>query len=159
MIIFTHYASFQVSSVEIWTKITEMPPDRQILKSLCFWISGTWYLCTQATAWCDINMGRSVHIRGEYMSKKIWNCLYSNLGFPKLSVLINQKIFKTVYQNFLKTVYQHVCLTGQPKQHNLRNYCTRWGIYFSLSKNCLFYIIFYLKFGRTSAHIFRMCLV
>ena len=41
--------------------------------------------------------------RGEDMSKKIWNCLSSNLGILKLSVLINQKIFKTVYRNFLKT--------------------------------------------------------
>ena len=48
----------------------------------------------------------STFTRGEYMSKKIWNCRSSNLGILKLSVLINQKIFKTVYQNFLKTVYQ-----------------------------------------------------
>ena len=41
--------------------------------------------------------------RGEYMSKKkIWNCLSLNLGILKLSVLINQNIFKTVYQNFQK---------------------------------------------------------
>ena len=45
--------------------------------------------------------------RGEYMSKKIWNRLSSNLGILKLSVLINQEILKTVNQNFLKTVYQN----------------------------------------------------
>ena len=43
--------------------------------------------------------------KGEYMAKKIWNCLSSNLGILKLSVLMNQKIFKTVYRNFLKTVF------------------------------------------------------
>ena len=60
MIVFTHYASFQVSSVEIWTKITEMPSDGQILKSLWLWISGTWYLCTQATACMISASNRSI---------------------------------------------------------------------------------------------------
>ena len=54
----------------------------------------------------DFSENFSPCLRGEYMSKKIWNCLPSNLGILKLSVLINQKIFKTVYLNFLKTVYQ-----------------------------------------------------
>ena len=48
--------------------------------------------------WCH----GCIFSRGKYMSEKIWNCLSSNLGILKLSVLINQNIFKTVYQNFQK---------------------------------------------------------
>ena len=36
------------------------------------------------------------------MSKKIWNCLPLNRGILKLSVLINQKIFKLSIKIFLK---------------------------------------------------------
>ena len=50
-------------------------------------------------------------------------------------------------------------LIGHDGHSQQRNYCTRWVMYFSLSKNCLFYIFFDLKYGRTSAHIFPICLV
>ena len=48
--------------------------------------------------WCN----GCIFSRGKYMSEKIWNCLSSNLGILKLSVLINQKIFKLSIKIFLK---------------------------------------------------------
>ena len=71
--------------------------------------------------------------KSETVYPEIW-------GILKLSGLINQKIFETVYQNF-QTVSKACALillwTGIK-----RNYCTRWGIYLSLSKKCLFNIFF-----------------
>ena len=57
-------------------------------------------------------------------------------GILKLSVLVNQKIFKTVYWN-IKSRFFGQC----------------WGISSTL-KNCLFYISFDLKCRRAPTHIF-----
>ena len=101
------------------------------------------------------------------MSKKIWNCLPLNLGILKLSVLINQKIFKTVYRIFLKTVLighdghsQQMWASPVNPSSTIKETIVLDGKYiFSLSKNCLFYIFFDRICGRTSAHIFRICSV
>ena len=75
------------------------------------------------------------------MSKKIWNCLPWNSGY-----------------------FETVC-PGQPE--NLQNCLSKHkvNIFRAMlkniidSKNCLFYIFFELKCGRTSAHIVCICLV
>ena len=85
--------------------------------------------------------------KSETVYPEIW-------GILKLSGLINQKIFKTVHQIFKKY---------QTHKSTFFKQCWRilykMGNIFVLSKNCLFYIFFDLKCGRTSAHIVCICLV
>ena len=89
------------------------------------------------------------------MSKKAETVHPEIWGILKLRGLINQKILKTVYRNFLKTVHQ---IFKQYQTHKSKKFVLDRE-YIFLSKNCLFYIFFDLKCGRTSAHIFCICLV
>ena len=56
------------------------------------------HLCYKVAWW---TLCWRIKISFEYI-EPIWNCLSSNLGILKLSVLINKKIFKPVYRNVPK---------------------------------------------------------
>ena len=70
-------------------------------------------------------------------------------GILKLSVLVNQKIFKKIIDSHcaLNVKETLVCVWVDILPHH------------HTSQNCLLYIFFDLKCGGTSAHIFCICLV
>ena len=83
---------------------------------------------------CPINQKLSILKFGV-----LWNCLFSSTRiFLKLSIEMEMDA---------------VNKCGPHRSTQATQYCTKWGIYFSLSKNCVFYIFFDLKCGRTSAYI------
>ena len=97
-------------------------------------------------------------------------------GFPCraiLGVLEEILVFRRNIHLCL-SVYKPACVDSQlmmdavtkcgphhkdPKQRNKWTYCTILGIYFSFSKNCLFYIFVDLKCRRPSTNTFCICLV